>query len=226
MTIFFLAREIGTPMIERLELVTLQPKLIANLGCETEYFAELLKKRYADAEIKNFAEDEILPFADHSVDLIFANLFLPWCKDLNKIFREWRRVLRPEGLLMFSSFGPDTLIELRENHANEILINLVDMHNLGDELTHARFADPVMDVEYLNVTYRELKTLMQELQATNMLLSDVTEVQLTPNDKNVFSLTYEIVYGHAWGPDPGVDHVADEEGVVRIPLSHLRRGRI
>lgn len=214
----FLAREVCEHMVANLELMSLQPKVIMAVGGESEYAAELLKKRYLNAEIT-----QMVTCPDQSVDLIFANLFLPWCKDWKEIFREWRRVLRPEGLLMVSSLGPDTLIELREEYANWMLPDLVDMHNLGDELKQARFADPVLDVEYLTVTYREFKTLLKELKMQHMLVVEAPEMRLLPNDGDVFSLTYEVVYGHAWGPHNLVDHVADEEGVVRIPLSHLRR---
>lgn len=226
MTEFFLAQEMGKQMLERLELMTLQPKVIVNLGCDTKFAADLLKKRYPEAEIIDGAEAEMLPLIDHSVDLIFANLFLPWCKHLNNVFREWKRILRPEGLLLFSSFGPDTLVQLRQNYANSLLLNLVDMHNLGDELTQARFSDPVLDVEYITVTYRDLKKLTQELQAAKALVKEVEIVEIEADSQGVFPLTYEIVYGHAWGPNIDVDHTADEAGIVKIPLSHLRRKKI
>lgn len=220
---FFLARDVGEQMYERLEFMTLQPRTIYVLGAETEHFARRLKQRYENAEIFKFGEDEILPLADLSVDLIFANLFLPWQKDLKKIFHEWRRILQPEGLLMFTSLGPDTLMELRTKYADFLMPDLIDMHNVGDELTAARYADPVLDTEHLTVTYRDLKKLLFELQATNMLVQDLKEIDHTPTAEGLFPLTYEIVYGHAWGPDPSVDHVADDLGVVKIPLSHLRR---
>lgn len=222
--IFFLAHKVGEQMLERLQFMTLQPKHILVAGVEGKFFAELLKKHYPDAEILvDLDEKKILTLKEHSVDLIFANLFLPWCKEFKKTFFLWRHLLQTEGVLMFSSFGPDTLIELRENYANNLLPDLIDMHNIGDELIQARFADPVLDVEYLTVTYRDLKKLLMELQATKMLTEGLTEINLEPNAKGAFSLTYEIVYGHAFGPDIEVDHIADEEGIVKIPLSHLRR---
>lgn len=222
--IYFLAREAGTQMLERLQFMTLQPKNIYVTGVEGDYFAELLKISYPNAEIIiDLDGEKIVKQEEQSVDLIFANLALPWCKEIKKIFFQWRHLLRAEGILMFSSFGPDTLIELREKYADNLLPDLIDMHNMGDELVRAKFADPVLDVEYLTVTYRDLKKLLVELQATNMLSQDLTEIHILPNEKGIFSLTYELVYGHAFGPDVSVDHVADEEGVVKIPLSHLKR---
>lgn len=223
---FFLARDLCAHLCAQLDLMTLQPQTILVLGLLAEESAEVLAKRFAGAEIKIVTDTEMLPVADYSVDLIFANLLLPWCRDLKTVFREWRRVVRQDGLVHFSSLGPDTLIELREHYANSLLPNLIDMHNVGDELMQVRFADPVMDTEFLTVTYRDTATLRHELIATKMLVADVGELQLIPNAAGAYVLTYEIVYGHAWGPNPLVDQVADESGVVKIPLAHLRRRRL
>lgn len=240
-----LAHDVGKHMIERLEWMTIAPKVIVDLGCGVGSEAVLLKKRYPDAAIIAIdhaekylsyaaqhhtadvawicAEAEILPLPDHSVDLIFANLLLPWFDDIKKTMREWRRILRPEGLLLFSSLGPDTLKEWQGGFSEYILPVLMDMHDLGDELVRARFIDPVLDMEYLTVTYRELEKLTQELQVTGMLAADLPVIKGEPDSGGVFPVTYEVIYGHAFGPDFMVDQVADESGVVKIPLAHLRR---
>ncbi len=240
-----IARHVGEHMIEKLELITLQPNRIIDLGCGVGHCAGLLQKRYPGATVFGVdhaermlayaretqiaevkwacAEADILPLQDGSVDLIFMNLLLPWFDDEKTILRECRRILRPEGLLIFSSLGPDTLIEWQEILGNSLLPNLMDMHDSGDALMHARFADPVLDVEYLNVTYKSFDKLIYELQMTGMLLDNIPPLQPEPNSAGKFSVTYEIIYGHAWGPDVTVDHIADESGVVKIPLSHLRR---
>jgi len=223
----FLAQEVGEHMFSRLDLMVLDPKKVLVLGGAIKQAVESLKKRYPTAEIMTEDQDEegILALSDHSVDFIFANLSLPWCHDLQKCFREWRRILRPEGLLTFSSLGPDTLIELRSQLADFTLVNLVDMHNIGDELTQARFADPVLDVEYITVTYRQPETMIAELQIMDILVAQLPDVLFEMDQNEVFSVTFEVVYGHAWGPKMEVDHVADESGVVRIPLAHLRNYR-
>src|SRR5665213_1721891 len=113
---YFLARNVCDHMLMRMELMKLQPKRIVVLGLVAGYSVNGLKQRFPAAEINVIEKigEESLPLADGSVDLIFANLFLPWVDNLTQIFKEWRRLLRVEGLLMFTSFGPDTLIELRE----------------------------------------------------------------------------------------------------------------
>lgn len=235
-----LAQLVGENMISRLDLVTLQPKVILDLGCGTGHSATLLKARYPEAQIiavdiakpmlsfansiweksgvKNVqavcADALRLPLPNDSVDLIFANLLLPWCGDWDVLFRESRRVLREDGLLVFTCFGPDTL-----SGFNEKSILVKDMHEIGDALIHARFSDPVMDVEYLTLTYRDYEKMAYELQTTGMLKSfDMPSAE-------DYSVTFEVVYGHTWGPHQHVDQVADADGVVRIPLSHLRSRR-
>lgn len=225
----FLSREASAQMLARLAFMTLEPKVIADCSSAGNQSNELLKQAYPNAKIivieseEEKEESEIIALPDHAVDLIFSNLLLPFCMDFKKIMREWRRILRPEGLLIFSSFGPDTLIELREHNADKIALNLVDMHDIGDALIHARFADPVLDVEYLTVEYKNIQTLTRELQATKMLLPSSSHLQLQSDEHGNFSVTHEIIYGHAWGPSATVDQVADEFGVVRVPLAHLRR---
>lgn len=164
------------------------------------------------------ADGESLPLADASVDLVFSNLALQWC-DPVRIFAEAVRVLRPGGLLLFSTFGPDTLKELRaafatvdgSPHVNQF----IDMHDLGDQMVRARLADPVMDMEHLTMTYTELGPLLRELKdigAHNMLpgrerglmgksrWARLIEAYEPFRKEGRLPATYEVVYGHAWKP--------------------------
>lgn len=239
-----LVREVGEQMLARLDLVALKPGRIIEVGCGAGYCTQLLQKRYPTAEL--FAIDDSpmmltyaaacgppqanwlctsldkLPVEDHSIDLVVGNLVLPWCIDLMKLLREWRRVLRPEGLLMFSSFGPDTLHELH-NQAIQ-LPHFVDMHNLGDVLVQVGFADPVLDIDYFTLTYREQQQLQDELQLTGFISGQEVFEPLEKNPAGVIPLTYEIVYGHAWKPEASKNVVA-EGGMVKFPLAHLRGRR-
>lgn len=207
------ARTLAEQMLERLTLVALQPKRIYEAG---NSFG-LLKKQYPHAEIITsdlFAEDS-------SIDLLFANLVLPWSKNIEITLREWQRILRPEGVLMFTSLGPDTLTEIQDNQI--LLPKPVDMHLLGDALMQAGFADPVMDVEHFTVTYRDYNQLLQELKMTKMISEQQQSLKITKNSEGIFELSYEIVYGHAWGIEKKAGYVADETGTVKIPLSDLKR---
>jgi len=238
-----LQNEIGDRLIERLDYIRLQPARILDLGAGTGFFTAALLKRYRKADVialdiaENMlqqvqsragwfrkprcvcADGESLPFADDSFDLVFSNLMLQWRIDLETAFTELRRVLAPGGLLMFTTFGPDTLMELRASweavdgysHVN----TFIDMHDVGDSLVSTRWAEPVMDSERITVTYRELRTLMRDLKqigAHNVTLGRpggltgrqrmqrMAEAYEQYRTDGVLPASYEVVYGHAWSP--------------------------
>jgi len=236
-----LQHEVGERLLERLDLVRLDPALILDVGAGTGRATAALARRYADARVVALdvslgmlqaaraqhpercvvcADAGRLPMPDASVDLLFSNLTLQWCNDLNGVFGEFRRVLRPGGLLTFSSFGPDTLKELRASWAavdGATHVNgFVDMHNVGDALLHAGLAGPVMDVEHFTLTYGDVQRLMRDLKALgahNMtgarprgltgkgrLRAMIAEYERYRADGRL-PASYEVVYGHAWAPD-------------------------
>ncbi len=111
---------------------------------------------------------ERLPFATASIDMVWSNLALQWVNDLPATFKEIHRALKPGGLLMFSTFGPDTLKELREAYAGSGYTHVnrfIDMHDIGDMLTAARYADPVIDMEPFTLTYDTVRQLMHDLKS-------------------------------------------------------------
>jgi malonyl-CoA O-methyltransferase len=165
------------------------------------------------------AEASQLPFADACCDLIYASLVLQWCEDLDATLLEWRRLLKPHGLLLFSTLGPDTLKELRAawsevdefNHVNRFL----DMHDVGDALIRAGFVEPVLDVEHLTLTYGDAPSLMRDLKrigahnvtagrrrglmGSGRLAAFTTAYERFRRDGRL-PATYEVVYGTAWAP--------------------------
>ena len=256
-----LQREIGDRMLERLDYVRLQPQTILDLGCGTGHAIGPLMKRYPKARLIALdfapamlnlarrrgswlkrpwclcADAEALPLADHSVDLIVSNATLQWCNDLDATFRDWLRVLRPGGLLMFTSFGPDTLMELRkawtaaDGHSH--VSPFADLHEVGDGLVRARFADPVMDAERFTLTYTQVRDLMRDLKylgAHNATaarsrgltgprrLAAVEAAYEVHRQDGRLPATYEVVYGHAWAPLQ-----RPIEGGVAIPVSAIAR---
>ena len=180
----------------------------------------------------NFSQ---LPFGINAVDLVWSNLALHWHPQPDRVFAEWRRVLRQDGLLMFSCFGPDTFKELRaafaaadsEPHA----LPFVDMHDFGDMLVNAGFSTPVMDMETLTVTYSSNEKLMDDVRAFggNPLdtrrksligrqawkrVADALEQNRGADGK--IPLTFEIIYGHAFRPAPRT--TANGESIIRFDL--------
>ena len=239
-------------LLARLDFIKLQPSTIIDIGCGTGYGTTRLKERYPDATVfavdnaesmlryqqqrirqqqltveeqierRNrakliCAKAEMLPFKTHSVDLIFANLLLPWCAhSWQSLFAEWQRILRPEGLLVFSSLGPDTLRPLQAL----TLIHRRDMHDMGDDLVHAQFSDPVIDTDYATLTYRNQEKWKYELQMNGIVAPDTRLEENSSAD--IFSATYEIIYGHTWGTPLRSAHASAEIGVAKFPLEHLR----
>ena len=241
-----LAREVGGEMLSRLDWVTLKPRVIVEAGCKTGWVSARLAERYPDAVIAAVdlsapmlkwsqqqkvpavclqAEVNALPFQTASVDLVCANLVLPWVADYQAALKEWRRVLKPNGLLMLTAFGLDTLCEWRDMFFEEHLPNLWDMHDLGDGLAQQGFEEPVLDVSHYTMTYREKEKFIHELRATGMLvgapdLRGLQAVHLSEGD--VLSVTYEVAYAHAFAPALRATGTSSA-GVVSIPLSALRR---
>jgi malonyl-CoA O-methyltransferase len=162
---------------------------------------------------------ERLPIKSGSVTLVWSNLALQWVNDLPRTLAEFCRVLAPGGLLMFSTFGPDTLKELRsayeDTDGRTHVSRFIDMHDIGDMLVGARYADPVMDMEQVTLTYPNVRVLMRELKAIGarnstldrpLALSAKSVLQQVERRYEAFRregklpATFEVVYGHAWKP--------------------------
>jgi len=180
-----------------------------------------------------------LPFAPNSVDLVWSNLALHWHPQPDRVFTEWRRVLRVDGLLMFSNFGPDTFRELRAAFAvldaSPHALPFVDMHDFGDQLVEAGFSTPVMDMELITVTYDTPQALLADVRALGgnplatrarglvgraawQRLLAALEAGRRPDGK--LGLSFEVIYGHAFRPAPRV--TAKGEAIIRF---EPRRGR-
>jgi malonyl-CoA O-methyltransferase len=164
---------------------------------------------------------ERLPLATASADLVWSNLALQWVGEPRRAFAEMHRVLAPGGLLLFSSFGPDTLKELRAAFQgiddNSHVHSFIDMHDTGDRLIESGFADPVMDMEAVTLTYDDVRSLMRDLKAIGAhnatpgrpagLFGKERLARVSSNYEAFrrdgrLPATFEIVYGHAWKPAP------------------------
>lgn len=168
------------------------------------------------------ADIEQIPIKNDSVGLIWSNLALQWCNDLEHTFAEMHRILRADGLLMFSTFGPDTLKELRQSFAQadayDHVNRFVDMHDIGDLLLNNRFSTPVMDMEYITLTYDDVISVMRDLKAIGahnvmqgrqpgLMGKNKWQKAIAAYEKlrcsGKLPATFEVVYGHAWKPrDP------------------------
>ncbi len=249
-----LHREVGRRLIEHLDAIRIDPARIVDLGCGTGGSFALLAERFPRAELLGVdfvpamlsrarnraswwqrvrgtaprlacADVERLPIANASASLAFSNLALPWC-NAEAVFAESSRVLAVEGLFMFATLGPDTLMELRDALGPGNVPAFTDMHDLGDALVHAGFADPVMEMERITLEYESLEALVQELVAVGGLGAMPRDSR--PPDAHAWAeakerydarrrggslpLTCEVVYGHAWKVPP--KRLADGRQVV------------
>jgi malonyl-CoA O-methyltransferase len=260
-----LQAQIREQLLQRLELVRLRPQVVVDAGSGTGHASLALKRRYPQACVvaldlstqmlreskrrqrwfRRFervgGDAGRMPFADGSVDLIFSNLMLQWC-NLDAAFGEVRRVLKPHGLFTFTTFGPDTLVELRrawssvdgQVHVNQFL----DMHDIGDALVRAGLAEPVLDVERYTLTYPDALALMRDLKAIGAhnvaagrpagltgrgRLARMCAAYEAYRRDGRLPATYEAVFGQAWGRPASA--ARGREGETVIPIGSIRRGR-
>lgn len=209
------ARYPGAPIIA----LDLAPGMLRQARAATPWHQRLLRRLPATV----CADLECLPLAQGSMNLVWSNLALQWVNALPRAFTEIHRVLVPGGLFMFTTFGPDTLKELRDAQAgvdsHTHVSQFVDMHDIGDMLVGAGFADPVMDMETFTLTYSDVLTLMRDLKAIGAhnaaagrpqslsgkaWLEKVTRNYEALRRDGKLPATFEVVYGHAWRPLPRV----------------------
>jgi malonyl-CoA O-methyltransferase len=252
-------------LIDRLKLFKLTPQVALDLGTGTGQGAQALRGAYRRALIlaldsapgmlrearrrsgifrrfeRILADAARLPLATASVDLVFSSLMLQWCTDLAGPLAEVRRVLSPGGLFAFSTFGPDTLQELRaswaavdeDSHVNRFF----DLHDVGDALMRAGFLEPVLDVERVVLTYPNTTALMRDLKAIGAHnatrgrprgLTGRAHMEKMRNAYERFRrgeslpASFEVVFATAWGgTDAPVASMIG--GEARISVDAIRR---
>jgi malonyl-CoA O-methyltransferase len=259
-----LQADVRRRLLARLEYVRLTPALIIDAGCGTGHASRELKRRYPRAQVvaldmapgmlraaahqrgwfrrfERVCADALrMPLADGSVDLLYSNLMLQWCDDLDALFAEFQRVLKPRGLLTFSTFGPDTLKELRaawasvDGHTH--VHRFLDMHDIGDALMRAGLSEPVLDVEPFTLTYESTLALMGDLKAIGAhnaavgrppgltgrgRLSAMSAAYERYRAAGRLPASYEVIYGQAWGQ--AVRHPSGATNEVRIPADSIGR---
>lgn len=232
-----LSLDLALPMLHQARMASRRPPLLA--GWPSNPFARVPRQVCADARA--------LPLAEASVDVLFSSLCLQWVEDLDAVFAGFRRVLRPHGLLLLSSFGPGTLRELRQAFARADdaphVSPFADIATLGDALVRAGFRQPVLERDEETTHYPDLPALMRELRAigaTNALASrrhtltgrgrfaaaaDAYEAQ---RGASGLPATWETISAMAWAPEAGTPLREGDVDVASIPLSRIpvrRRGR-
>lgn len=227
----FLQQEINKRLLERLDFILLQPKTILVLENDIGAAADDLAKKYPEAQITRETmptQQGVLSLPQHSFDLIYSNLSFYVFPEYLVLFNELQRLLTAQGLLFFSTLGPDTFKELNQWPPYQTQVNpqLIDLHDIGDKLMHAHFSDPVMEMETITLTYGDLKQLLSDIKSFHSLTS--TELILNQdlshhyetyrNSSLQLPVTFEIIYGHAWNKQ-SIHH--EDKHEVSIPIKSI-----
>lgn len=260
-----LEQEVGRRLLERCGFQRRQPQRILDLGCGTGAGCEALKRQFRRAQVIGLdaapamlihlrrrasllrplrpvcGDIARLPFARASLDLLFSNMALHWSPDLTALFDECRRVLQPDGMLLFATLGPGSLTELveawDEAGSSPALAMLPDLMQVGDALMAAGFREPVMDTERIIVQYSGLAALKRELECTGMsgLIGGWSAWQTLrqPLERALESrqvdgripVTFEIVYGTAFGPPEGQPRRTADGEIATFSVDSLLRSR-
>ncbi len=251
--------EICHRALERLQMLKLQAKVILDIGSGTGTSLNGLQKLFPDSLIiasdialsmleqnKKFLsicnDAERLAIKNSSVDLIFSTSTFQWCEDLPQVLAECSRILKNDGALLFTTFGPDTLIELRQSWAQvdqlDHVHNFIDMHHIGDMLLSQQYTDPVVDREMIVVEYEKIQQLLKDLKATGSRGKFATQAKssllgLTGKAKfqrvikayesfrqknGLLPASYEVIYGYARKSSLQTSM----NGEIRIPVDNIK----
>ena len=261
-----LQRDVEDVLLERLEYVRVAPSRVLDVGSGPGRGTSALRKRFSSAQVialdiampmlsqirpgwlrpvmRVSADARELPFADASIDVLYSSLCLQWIEDLPALFNEFRRVLRPGAYVAFSTFGPDSLYELRAAwsaaddtpHVNGFL----DIARVGDALVAAGFRDPVLDVEHFTLAYDDAFGLMRDLKGIGATNANVRRTRgLTGKARlqrmvaayeqfrtdGKLPATYEIIFAHAWAPDASQPRRGEAGEIASFSVDQLRGSR-
>jgi malonyl-CoA O-methyltransferase len=259
------ATRVEDELLGRLGLLGFEPATVLDLGCGTGRATRALRDRYREARVigvdlaaamlalagrrqgwfRRFdrvrADATRLPFADATADLAFASLVLPFVDPPDALFAEVRRVLAPRGYFTFATFGPGTLVELRAAWAAvdgaAHVHPFPEMHELGDALVRAGFADPVLDLDRLTVTYADVGALLADLRGSGARNAArdrprglggrdrrrrLDAAYETFRQQGRLPASVEVVYGQAWCPGTAPP-VRGRRGEATVPLASIGR---
>jgi malonyl-CoA O-methyltransferase len=265
-----LQREVEARLLESLEyLDDRQPDMVLDVGSGPGRASQAMRRRWPKARIvaldlalpmlrqvparegwnplrrpvdRVCADLRALPLADASVDVLFSSLCLQWIDDLPAAFAGFRRVLRPGGLLLCSTFGPDTLHELHHAFAQADAVPhvspFVSIAGFGDALMQAGFRDPVLDRDIIVRGHPDLPSLMRELRAlgaTNALHSRrhtltgrarfaaaAAAYEPLRGGDGLLPASWEVITAMAWAPEPGAP-IRDRRGeIASFPADRIR----
>lgn len=259
-----LQKEIANRLLSRLDFIRIDPKVILDCGARSGYLSNQLKERFPKAKIISLDYAEALlqqnkasqqsifkvcawplqiPLREQSVDLIISNLLLHWITDVPACLYEWKKLLQPDGLTLFSMLGVDTLAELHASFAavstKAHIHQFTDMHEVGDALLAQRWQDPVVDNEIITIHYQSVLQLINDLKKTGahnarqdrnrglmgkrlwQRMINYYEQWAADQGLSRIPATFEVIYGHAWQNMINPNY-KDESSEFLFPITSLR----
>lgn len=260
-----LEQEVGRRLLSRTVFNQFEPRHILDMGCGTGDCSTALKNSFRKANVTGVdfsaamlaqsrgkpkllrpvrfvcGDMSRLPLADQSVDMVFSNLANYWSADPPGLYAEVRRVLRKNGMFLFSTLGPGSFSQLRETWASvDSSVDVpwfADILEVGDALAAAGFAEPAMDAERITLEYSSVESMMEELDSTGTGLlvkggdawrsrrQELAEAWMPLMSGDKYPLTFEIVYGAAFGPPEGQPRKTADGDVATISVSSLLKSR-
>jgi malonyl-CoA O-methyltransferase len=263
-------QRVNAELLERLRFFTLDPSYILDLGAGTCHAALTLRKQFPRARVialdlsasmlraapralwprsrfhRVAADANRLPLRDHSIDLAFSSLMLPFCDQTVHVFSELARALKPGALFAFSSLGPDTLHELRSAWAGADdgthVSRFLAVPQLGDALMQSGLIEPVIDVEQHRLSYPDVEALMRDLKRLGAQNAASSRTRRLTGKGRLQSMieayerlrtaaglpaTFEVVIGAAFGAASSTDDRprARTTGEYVVPLNSVRPNR-
>ncbi len=262
-------QEICNRAVERLQMLKLEPETILDIGSGTGKSTRGLQKQYPSAHV--ISSDVALPMLeqlkqrqpplqqaastlccdaekisikDESLDLVFSTSTFQWCEELQQVFAECWRILKPNGVLVFTTFGPDTLKELRQSWAlvdQQIHVHsFMDMHHVGDLLLASLYSDPVVDMEVITIEYQDSRQLLRDLKATGSRgkFSGETGVdglmgkrkfqkfeqayEQFRQKNGLLPASYEVIYGYARKSQSNINRTNSDQSEILIPIDEIK----
>lgn len=259
--------EVGSRLRERLDVLEKPPRRVLDVGSGTGAGSMAIRQRFPDAEIVSLdialpmlratdpgstdidciaGDAHALPLSDGSIDVLHASLVMQWCGDPPRVLREFRRVLVPGGLMLFSTFGPDTLMELRMAFAQvdtqPHVSRFADMHDIGDALIAQGFRDPVLERDSIVMTYADVPALMRDLRAIGATNADSQRRRSLTGRGRIARLaeayegfrdaegrlpaTWEVIYAQALAPPDGQPIRNADRDIASFSIDQLRGSRL
>ena len=249
-------KEVAGRIFDRLSGIKIKPKSILDLGCGTGSLTQKISALYPDAKIVplDFSEEmlricrskvskvnpicadiENIPIIESRFDLIISSLTFHWATDLYSTFLKIHELLKDDGCFLFSSIGPDTLLELREVLSKidkqDRVNRFIDMHHYGDALLKIGFSDPVVDNEKIIVEYQSFSDVLKSLKKIGAnTVEKIADKKLTRtdyqsaldgysmNENSNYPVTYEVLYGLAWKKTPSNPKINEDV----IPIQPIK----